>query len=621
MRNMLRCTFLSLSAAVLVAGCSTSNSEAPAGIHPSDWYQLHRATTTTSAFVNECGGCHVVINSSSPASPPRCFSANFDGRGCHPNGPGLAPHALDGSFLQGSVHGKIAKADLTFCQGCHSSNPTGGPGSNPRFNVGINNHSAPAPGTGCEQCHGAKLAHPSPTEGAGIHWAGPNSAKTYHYSAGKTQAACTLCHGVALDGVGGVGVSCKTCHAETTDFTLNCTYCHGFAPDGSAEPVVGGTPVNHASVPLSSHDQCATCHGVKITNAGPTGLTGKLNASANYQAFNKSTDTIGDHWNGKLNMNGPAGTGAGYNSTNFGCDSACHANNTGHRLTGSGITLAYGNYGSGGGAGAPHEVGNNWLLKSQHATQAVNGTLNCLNCHKQTRAEGGTSPACQDCHKVAPKMDLTNNGCTSCHSAPPNGVTPGAAQPNRIGKHGEHGGLTATTTDCSSCHLGGGSNSLTHYDRTGTTPNYPADVSFLATYNAKSGGATYSAAAQTCSKVSCHGGITTPNWYTGTLPTTPPATSNAYCLSCHTFGTTEYNGYSSGQHNVHVNEEKLMCVYCHNVTVLQNGVGGSGPTHWSNLDTSNFELDPQETVSGAGTRVTSFNGTSCANVCHGTRSW
>lgn len=608
MRNLLSRSFWSLAAVALVAGCSSSNAEAPAEIHPANWYQLHRATTTSTVFVNECGGCHVVNNLAGPVSPPGCFSVSFDGRACHANGPGMAPHPLDGSFLSGGVHGKIAKGDLTFCQACHSSNPGGGAGSNPRFNVGID--SGPVPGTGCEQCHGTNYAHP-----AG--WAGPNNT-TFHYSAKNVSAACTLCHGASLNGVGGIGGSCLGCHAETTNLTLNCTACHGFPPDGTAEPRVGGTPVIHGTVAvIAGHDQCATCHGVKIANAGPTGLTGTLNPSANYLAFNKTTDTLGDHWNGMLNMNGPADTGAGYNVVNFGCDLACHVNDLAHQLTDSTLPVSFGNYGSG---AMQHAVGDSWLLNSQHATQAVNATLDCLSCHTQTG--GGIAPPCQGCHLVAPLMNLTNNGCPSCHSYPPNSVTPVAIQPNRAGTHVKHAGFTVATGDCSACHQGGGSNSLTHYDRlTQTTPNYPADVNLSVAYNA-SGAVSYSAVAQTCAMVSCHGGITTPNWYGGTLPA--PATSNAYCLSCHVAGEAEYNGFFSGRHDRHVNEEGLSCVVCHNTTILQNGVGGMAPTHWSGLGTQIFELAPADTVGGGATSVTSYSGTTCSVLpaCHGNgRSW
>lgn len=602
MRNLLCRSLYIVATATVVAGCSNSNSAAPREVHPDNWQLLHRSATSVSTFAVDCGGCHVVRDLPGPAEPPSCFSVSFEGVGCHANGPGTAPHPLDGSFRDGSVHGKVAKADLTVCQVCHSSNPTGGPGSNPRFDVGID-------GSGCEGCHGPNLAHATP-------WAGPNSR--FHYSAGNIQAACTLCHGVALDGVGGVGINCKKCHAETTDFTLNCSACHGFPPNAvSPEPGViaeGGIRVNHTKVPLDSHDQCATCHGVKNSGAG---VTGNLNPSANYRAFDKTTDTIGDHWNGMINMNGPTGTGAGYNQTNFGCDAACHSN-AGHRLSDSALPVAFGDYGSGG--GAPHAVGNGWLLKSQHATEAVANLNFCLGCHTQTSAQGGISPACQDCHTVAPKMDLSNNGCSSCHHAPPDGVNPGAAKPNRAGKHGEHVGFTPATGDCSACHLGGGTNSLTHFDRTTqTTPNYPAEVNFLAAYNAKSGGATYNAAAQTCSKVSCHGGNPTPNWYTGSLPAaSTAATSNTYCLSCHTFGTGEYNGFFSGQHDKHVLEQNYLCVVCHNTTVLQNGVGGN--SHWSGLGTPGFELAPALTVGGGTTSVV-YNGTNCTVSCHGNTPW
>ena len=94
MRNLLRCSLLLISIAALVAGCSDPSPDAPPALapHPDGWYELHRATSTTTAFVNECGGCHVVKNQPGPATPPSCFSVSFDGRICHANGPGQAPH-------------------------------------------------------------------------------------------------------------------------------------------------------------------------------------------------------------------------------------------------------------------------------------------------------------------------------------------------------------------------------------------------------------------------------------------------------------------------------------------------------------------------------------------------
>ena len=116
-------------------------------------------------------------------SAPQYNAANFgcDAAGCHPNNPahqlsdsglpvelkdfgagGSLPHPVDGSFLNPANHGPAAKGltaafpdGLLDCQHCHAQ--PGGPGSNPRFNVGI----AAAGGAGCEGCHNDFTAHPA----------------------------------------------------------------------------------------------------------------------------------------------------------------------------------------------------------------------------------------------------------------------------------------------------------------------------------------------------------------------------------------------------------------------------------------------------------------------------
>ncbi|WP_158247202.1 CxxxxCH/CxxCH domain c-type cytochrome [Geothermobacter hydrogeniphilus] len=619
-----------------------SNCHKHAGAHPTNWQgdndngtgtdvqdpaydSSHRGIEQTTQNTS-CALCHKVNGPGSGPVPaaPSCFSSEHDNANgtringnipaCHSSGPRTANHPLGTDWRAASGHGKQAKADLTKCQQCHADKPAGGPGSNPRFDVALGNLT-----NGCETCHAFQTAHP-------VDWAGPNN--TFHYSAGNIQKACTLCHGVALDGVGGAptAISCKDCHAETVAFTLDCTKCHGFPPDGTGDIEVvieGGQPVDHKNVSVvASHDTCATCHGVKQTG---TGSSGELNPSANYAAFDKTTDTIGDHWNGQINMNGPSvndpsntsgqNVGAGYDPATFGCDAACHStgpNDAAHQLSDSLLPVKFGDFGT----GAPHVVGDSWLTLSAHATQAVAGSLDCVGCHTQTG--GGVNPPCQGCHQVAPKMDLTQAGCSSCHSVPPDGATPVATAPNRAGKHATHDGFTTETADCSACHEGGGSDSLSHYDRTDqTTPNLPADISFPAAYNAKSGAAGYDTASQTCSAVICHGGQTTPDWASGSLPTTDPATSNAYCQACHVAGTGQYNGYSSGQHDRHVNSENRKCVECHDQTILQSGVGGTGPTHWSDLSTSVFELDPAKTIESS----VNYDGTSCNPSCHGSETW
>ncbi|MGB5883509.1 MAG: hypothetical protein WBG28_05360, partial [Desulfobulbales bacterium] len=217
---------------------------------------------------------------------------------------------MDGTYLEGTNHGPDAKADLTACQTCHGE--PGGPGSNPRFNIGIYSVN----GTGCEACHGANYAHPAD-------WAGPNN--TFHYSASNIQNACTLCHGAALDGVGGVGGSCLGCHDSTTVFTLDCTFCHGYPPDGTPDAATD-TGVAHGNAAEDFHDICVVCHGMKETDTGSS-----FAAATNYLLFDKDTDSIGDHWDGAIDMN----ASPGYNEANWGCDIACHANDVEHQLSDS----------------------------------------------------------------------------------------------------------------------------------------------------------------------------------------------------------------------------------------------------------------------------------------------
>jgi len=304
--------------AVSCYSCHSYNTAPPFSTHPSNWtdpYINHRAYAGTNG-VDSCKACHGSILQGYQVAPS-CFSASYNGQSCHAEGPGQAPHPLDGSYLLPSNHGPDAKADLTICQACHGQ--PGGPGSNPRFNLGIG-------GDGCEGCHGVDYAHPST-------WAGPNPGNVFHYSAGNVQNACSLCHGVNLDGVGGVGVSCLGCHAETANFTLDCTYCHGYPPNGSADFDVP-IPVNHSGVPSAPHNVCSWCHGMSQDSTG-----GGFAPYQNYNLFNYATDTNGDHWDGNINIS----ANWGYNPVNNDCTTSCHG--PGPALpNGSGLPIEEGFY-------------------------------------------------------------------------------------------------------------------------------------------------------------------------------------------------------------------------------------------------------------------------------------
>jgi predicted CxxxxCH...CXXCH cytochrome family protein len=561
--------FLLLLIPLVLTGCADENSTAPPDnqAHPASWYTAHRPAASASLEYADCKSCHGADLLGS-GSAPSCFSASFDGRSCHAGGP--VPHPMDGTFLSGTAHGPEAKADLTFCQTCHSDNPTGGPGSNPSFNVGIDSQG----GTGCEACHPTNAAHPAV-------WAGP-TADAFHYSAGNIQAACTLCHGTALDGGGVAGaISCLDCHAAPFDGTLDCAACHGTPPTGIT---------NHVNASnISSHGVCTVCHGMKESTAG-----GTFSAVTNYALFNKTTDVPGDHWDGNINMN----SDAGYNENDFGCDTAsCHGNDTAHQLSDSGLTVALSAYGGGAGGGAPHSLDADWLLPAGHVASAA---TSCLGCHV---ADGsGIAQSCLNCHTNGDP--LTVLACESCHSEPPNTTSTALVdRPDRAGNHGVHTTLTTDTGTCAACHSGAGTNTANHFDDT-----EPADVSFLATYNATSA-AGYNATTDTCSNVSCHGGVTTPNWNTGAIDVYGGGTAG--CQQCHKSGG-ESNAYASGEHNLHVG---FGCTTCHDTTVLQSGVAGN--SHFSGLKTSTFELDPQQTINAS----VNYTGSSCNPACHGSENW
>ncbi|NIM97919.1 MAG: CxxxxCH/CxxCH domain-containing protein [candidate division Zixibacteria bacterium] len=152
---------------------------------------------------------------------------------------------------------------------------------------------------------------------------------------------------------------------------------------------------------------------------------------------------------------------------------------------------------------------------------------------------------------------------------------------------------------CDTCHNGSGTDTTNHFDQT-----EPADVSLLATYDAKSGAAAYNSVAMSCTDVSCHGGQLTPDWLVGAINV------DTDCDSCHELGTAQFNSYNSGEHDKHVNEEGIGCTGCHDATKLAMG-------HFIGLDTTAFEGNPAETIRDD----VNYSPPSCNPVCHGPEDW
>jgi len=206
-----------------------------------------------------------------------------------------------------------------------------------------------------------------------------------------------------------------------------------------------------------------------------------------------------------------------------------------------------------------------YLTHGPSVSTGVTGTALCANqyCHGTTLAGVTNSgPSCTSCHSMP--FNPATVTCGACHRIPPDGTK----FPNLAGKHAEH--ATSNKISCDICHNGASTYAGDHH-------NGVINFSFLAAYTPKTGlTPSFNATAKTCANISCHGGQTTPPWYTGSLIV------NTQCTSCHAVGSAQYNGASSGEHNKHVNGENIACYTCHDTTAL-------AVNHFTRLDTSTME--------------------------------
>jgi hypothetical protein len=456
------------------ANCSSCHPDATA--HPTNWVRADNpiyfhSTVSAETISGSCALCHNTLGPGVGifANAPSCFSSQFTNtngltNGCHPGGPGGgAPHAVP--FIDPVLHGPLAKANLVYCQTCHAT--AGGQGSNPTFDVPIGNLL-----NGCEDCHAPGTAHPAEADRWTFNYDLTSTRRT-HFASGNVLAACALCHNVSAGDTGGNATACTACHISAPLFQLQCTVCHLSPPAGAADDTLSPTPVAHgavATIPL--HEECAICHGARDDGTGSLIVKG-----ADYQLFDAATPALsqgGDHLDGRMELNGPSGTGAGYNITNFGCDNACHPNNATHQLpNSSGLDPEYGNFGSGGAAcdtchGYPPD-GNADLTGAtpvNHLFGDLGATLkashnDCLICHG-TRDDGTGS------HSQAANYDVAldhntgsinmnsatqyieaNFGCDlACHGNDAAHQLSDSALPVVLGDYGGGGGAGA----CSACH-------------------------------------------------------------------------------------------------------------------------------------------------------------------------
>jgi len=319
---------------------------------PAPWRGGARThTTTNTANAPVCGLCHWggqlvgVYAPLPPGAQPGCFNGTL----CHDNS---VAHAVP--FTDPTLHGPLAKSDLTYCEGCHAAPPGGGPGSNPRFNVPIGNLTA-----GCESsgCHDPKTAHP--TQWRGFTATAPGG----HRTAVNMANACVLCHGATL--AGGAGPACSTCHTAGSPLTLiNCTSCHSSPPSGAAAPNRPGAHPVHGALAAVVANGCATCH-----NGGGTGTAnhayGRTSAYLSFLAAFNAKSVV-----------------ASFNATNNTCANvSCHGGQTTPNwLTGTidVNTQCTACHVAGSSLGNPQY---NSYYSGHHSTHVNDEHISCYTCH------------------------------------------------------------------------------------------------------------------------------------------------------------------------------------------------------------------------------------------------
>ena len=416
----------------------------------------------------------------------------------------------------------------------------------------------------CESCHpcGAKA-----TSGHPATWTDRTSLGFHAYSANAGLSNCQGCHGVALDGVGGLArTSCAQCHGAT--WKTNCVMCHGGTDNQSGAPprttwgnttdaVRAGTHTAHVAAThgLAAAVACATCH------AQPA------DALAAGHVDGGTSEVI---FSGRA-IQGTT-TAAWTRATATCSNTYCH-----------GATL------TGGTARSPV-----W-------TNASGTQRSCNACHgAPPPAPHSTSTACGSCHAgytattvnaathVNGVLDVTGMTCTSCHgtsgqtatqaaplyAAPPSGTKGETATTTRaVGAHQAH--LTGTrlrtaAIACTECHV---------VPAATAHSNSVVDLAWgsLAT---KSGAvaATWNGTALTCANY-CHGtgvsGGTTksPTWTGGTAqantctschgaPPPAPHSTSTSCASCHA-GYTATTVNKATHMNGVVDATGMTCTSCH----------------------------------------------------------
>ena len=544
-----------------------------------------------------------------------------------------------------SLHPGVAMASLSDCKTCHGQDLTGGISKTTCFTAACHHKTVPSwalPGThglrakrasdasggsfaSCQMCHGAAFAGAGSVSACkschGV--AAPHPAKPWHTTASNhattdpsNAAVCAQCHypGATANPLGHPVVSAPV---GTAPGCYNNTLCHGDAQPPHAMGVLWKEATSSAFHGLEAKKDltaCQACHGT----LGTPKFDGNPSTTTKCTTCHVQAKAHPTTWSAPSRVVFPGFVSSHRNALKMTTTcNVCHDFTKGRTAPDPAAPSCYSASANSvachvNGPGTPNHVLPFMTAMHTGATQ-VTFVADCATCHAISGASPATAaPLCTACHQAGSPITQTN--CTSCHSKPPVGTV----FPDIAGVHAKHNALAAVTGVCGSCHQGSESGSQTHYTAADGRAGHnslrvaPGSVAFLAEFSGAAGTATFNATDQTCSNVSCHGGVVTPSWATG--GTINVATD---CTKCHKLGTAqgvpENNSPFSGFHALHMNSTAgLQCTECH---AMGNGTAGA-LAHFTTLKTGAMEGAASQTVAFAGGTYTAVALT-CTVTCHG----
>ena len=588
-----------------IAGCANDDSP-DVMVSPPGWVVVpsggQHATSATLTYIanggtSSCAECHGA-DLSGGTSKVSCFG---NPAGCH-HGPVAGWVAAPPAAQSHGVAAKKAPGSSGFasCQVCHG-----------------NNYSDTAGGPTClnnAACHGAGVVSPH----ARKPWRG--SPYTHINANAENAPVCVRCHFPGSPN-NPANHPATPAAAGTPPGCFNSTLCHGptTAPHAVGTAWRDPNPQFHGLTAKQDISFCQGCHGTPGTTLfnGGTAPTSCQTSTCHAQAKAHPTP-----WH-QAPQPFPAYVASHRDSGNRSAACAiCHAVDgpgTGpdpnapscFSVSFGGITCH-----SGGPGGVNHSV----PFPGATHTSADQASFNadCSACHAITGVSpSSVAPLCTVCHRSATALPFTN--CSSCHARPPSGT----AYPDVAGSHARHDALANVTGVCDPCHNGLGTGTAGHYDRANARPGKdalrvpPGEAAFLSVYNAKAGPAAFDNATLACANVSCHGGVTAPNWRTGSID----GNTDTGCRQCHRIGAAagnpESNSPFSGLHAAHLSTTvggAILCTDCHN---MSNGTAGA-LNHYKFLDTPQMEGPAGDTVApnGSAANYVAANQTCGTFTCH-----